>query len=100
MDFEVFENALGFGGLVFSELAFVEVSSNGIDFARMPAVSCIDRPLGAFDGIASEETYNLAGNFTGGTGFDLTGVVVMNPPGAVSVEQRSFGAVKSLYDSR
>lgn len=160
-DFVVFENAFEFGGMVFSELAFVEVSTNGSDFARMPALSRVDRPLGAFDGILPEEVYNLAGNFSGGTGFDLedlidsddpavaaglvdpghitvvrivdvigdwaqaatvdalgrpvsdpyptafssggfdlTGVAVMNPPGAVSVETLSFGAVKSLYRTR
>lgn len=70
-DFVVFENAFAFGGQVFAELAFVEVSTDGVTFARMPAISRIDRALGAFDGIASDETYNLAGNFVGGTAFDL-----------------------------
>lgn len=158
VDFVVFENSFAFGGTVFSELAFVEVSTDGVAFARMPALSRVDRPLGAFDGIASEEVYNLAGNFVGGTGFDLedlltaadplvasgvvdpmriryvrvvdvigdylgaatvdhlgrpvsdpyptafasggfdlTGVAIMNPPGAVRTEQRSFGAIKNLY---
>ncbi len=156
VDFVVFENAFSFGGQVFAELAFVEVSSNGVDFARMPAISRIARNLGAWDGIASSETYNLAGNFEGGTGFDLadladdplvtsgmvnlfdiryvrvvdvigdrangatfdalgnavadpyptafasggfdlTGVAVMNPPGVVRTEVRSWGEVKSLF---
>lgn len=161
VDLVVFENAFVFAGVVFSELAFVEVSTDGVDFARLPALSRIDRALGAFDGIASEETYNLAGNFAGGTGFDLqdllvaqdplvsagivdlqdirfvrvvdvigdfaraatvdffghalsdpyptafasggfdlTGVAVMNPPGAVTVERSSFGVVKSLFGTR
>ena len=30
-------------------------------------------------------------------GFDLTGVAIMNPPGAVPASTRSFGAVKSLF---
>jgi hypothetical protein len=156
VDFVVFENAFSFGGQVFAELAFVEVSTNGVDFARMPAISRIDRDLGAWDGITSDETYNLAGNFEGGTGFDLadlagdplvaaglviltdvrylrivdvigdranaatldalgnavadpyptafatggfdlTGVAIMNPPGPVRTETRSWGQVKSLY---
>ncbi len=33
-DFAMFENAFTFGGESFSEVAFVEVSSNGVDFAR------------------------------------------------------------------
>jgi hypothetical protein len=156
VDIVVFENAFSFGGQVFAELAFVEVSSNGVDFARMPAISRIDRDLGAWDGIGSGETYNLAGNFEGGTGFDLadlvgdplvaaglldlmvvrfvrivdvigdranastldalgnavadpyptafasggfdlTGVAIMNPPGPVRTEARSWSEIKSLY---
>ena len=71
VDFVVFENAFAFGGEVFAELAFVEVSSDGASFVRMPAISRIDRTIGAFEGIASTETYNLAGNHVGGTAFDL-----------------------------
>lgn len=70
-DFVVFENAFTSGENVFAELAFVEVSTDGVTFVRMPAISRIDRGLGAFDPIASNETYNLAGNFPGGTGFDI-----------------------------
>ncbi len=155
-DFVVFENAFEYGGLVFAELAFVEVSTDGLNFARMPAISRVSRVLGAFDGISPDEVHNLAGNHVGGTafdladlvgdpmvlaglvdlsmirfvkiidvigdyanaptvdsngfpvsdpyptafasgGFDLTGVAIMNPPGAVPASPRSFGAVKSLY---
>jgi hypothetical protein len=155
-DFVVFENAFEYGGFVFAELAFVEVSTDGLNFARMPAISRVDRVLGAFDGILPDEAYNLAGNHVGGTafdladlvadpmvaagtvdlsmirfvkivdvvgdylngptvdsngfpvsdpyptafasgGFDLTGVAIMNPPGAVPAVPRSFGAVKSLF---
>lgn len=74
-DFIVFENAFAFGGTVFAELAFVEVSTDGVNFVRMPAISRIDRELGAFDGISADETYNLAGNFVGGTGFDLDDIL-------------------------
>lgn len=80
VDFVVFENAFAFGGMVFSELAFVEVSSNGVDFARLPALSRVGRALGAFDGIASDEVYNLAGNHVGGTGFDLRDLVTAGDP--------------------
>ncbi|RKZ11461.1 hypothetical protein DRQ53_08665 [bacterium] len=156
-DFVVFENAFEFGGTVFAELAFVEVSSDGMTFARMPAISRVNRVLGAWDGITPDEVYNLAGNSVGGTafdladlasdplvlggqvdlgqiryvrivdvigdyagmatldsngnpvsdpyptafasgGFDLTGVAIMNPPGAVPATPRSLSAFKSLYD--
>lgn len=158
VDLVVFENSFVFGGEVFAELAFVEVSTNGVDFARLPSICRIDRDLGAYDGITSDEVYNLAGNYAGGTafdledlrrasdplvtgglvdlddiryvrvvdvigdrentatvdffgqavsdpyptafasgGFDLTGVAVMNPPGAVATESTSWGRVKSLY---
>ncbi len=80
VDLVVFENAFAFGGQVFAELAFVEVSSNGVDFARLPAFCRIARSLGAFDGIASSETYNLAGNFVGGTAFDLHDLVLAEDP--------------------
>ncbi|MFT5153923.1 MAG: hypothetical protein ACI841_003929, partial [Planctomycetota bacterium] len=35
-DFTVFENGIALGNSVFTELCFVEVSTNGIDFARFP----------------------------------------------------------------
>jgi hypothetical protein len=155
-DFVVFENAFEFEGQVFAELAFVEVSTDGVVFARMPAISRIDRVLGAWDGIAPDEVYNLAGNHVGGTafdladlaghplatsgqvdlsqinfvrvvdvvgdyagaatsdsagnpvsdpyptafasgGFDLTGVAIMNPAGAVPTVPGSVGALKSSF---
>ncbi|MEM1211163.1 MAG: PEP-CTERM sorting domain-containing protein [Planctomycetota bacterium] len=51
-DFAVFENAfLGFtdDSFVFAELAFVEVSTNGVDFARFPTTSLttVPDPIGA-----------------------------------------------------
>jgi Secretion system C-terminal sorting domain len=72
-DFAVFEN--GFADN-FLELAFVEVSSNGIDFVRFPAVSNMPfaTQIDAFD-FANNATnlYNLAGKYRArcGTPFDL-----------------------------
>ena len=95
-DFAVFENAFDFTfdpnanpDVVFGELAFVEVSSNGTDFARFPATSLniepdpnnpdLDRdlfvPFGRdFAGINTTNVDNLAGvNLTSfGTPFDLS----------------------------
>jgi hypothetical protein len=74
-DFVVFENAFSFEGDVFMEIGFVEVSSDGIQFARMPAICRRTAPMGSFDGAISDDFYNLAGNFVGGTGFDLQDLV-------------------------
>ena len=77
-DFAVFENGMAYGSPngVFMELAFVEVSSNGSDFARFDSISTNTSPVagsGGFSGWDSTNVYNLAGkNQSGwGTTFDL-----------------------------
>lgn len=70
-DFAVFEN--GFNDY-FLELAFVEVSSNGMDFYRFPAVSLTDTNVQiTYDTIHASNLYNLAGKYRAGFGtpFDL-----------------------------
>lgn len=71
-DFAVFEN--GFSD-DFLELAFVEVSSNGIDFFRFDAVSLTptDEQVGAFGLLDATRLHNLAGKYRVdyGTPFDL-----------------------------
>lgn len=84
-DLVVFENALialsdqggaGIGG-VFAELMHVEVSSDGVNWARFPSVSLTADPLGAFATIDPTDVYNLAGKHTNeggeswGTPFDF-----------------------------
>lgn len=77
-DFAVFENAFSFQGLVFAELGFVSVSSDGTNFSMFP--SLFDNPLiddsfgSSFRTIDVEQTNNLAGiHPTGtGTGFNLS----------------------------
>jgi len=78
-DFAVFENGFEFGSPngLFAELAYVEVSSNGADFARFPSVSTNTAPVtGAspFAGYDMSNVYNLAGKHAGGFGtpFDLS----------------------------
>lgn len=72
-DFAVFENAFND---FFLELAFVEVSSNGVNYVRFPAHSHINytTQIGPFDeaGEASK-IHNLAGKYRAGYGtpFDL-----------------------------
>ncbi|MBR5983433.1 MAG: T9SS type A sorting domain-containing protein [Bacteroidales bacterium] len=70
-DFAVFENALipnavpNQDSIVFYELAFVEVSSNGVDFVRFPAVSHVqtETQVGGFGYENSNLLTNLAGVF-------------------------------------
>jgi hypothetical protein len=72
-DFAVFEN--GFTG--FMELAFVEVSSDGQNFARFPAASLTTNSVPAYTPFDPTDVFNLAGkhhNNNGeswGTPFDL-----------------------------
>lgn len=71
-EFAVFENSFSDN---FLELAFMEVSDDGVRFYRFPAVSLSDttEQKGAFDPIDPTNIYNLAGKFRGGFGtpFDL-----------------------------
>ena len=73
-DFVVFENgvASGGGGRIFGELAYVEVSSDGIHFARFPSVSLTSGPVGPYGTIDPTNVFNLAGkhvnNTTAGVG--------------------------------
>lgn len=72
-DFAIFEN--GFSDS-FLELAFVEVSSNGLDFVRFPAVSLTDtaQQIGGFGALEASKIHNLAGKYRAnyGTPFDLS----------------------------
>ncbi len=85
-EFVVFENAFissanteagSLAGQMFAELAYVEVSSNGVDFVRFPSVSLTPELVGRYGTIEISNVYNLAGkhpNANGictGTPFDL-----------------------------
>jgi hypothetical protein len=75
-DFAVFENGFTVGGqtLAFLELAFVEVSSDGLRYVRFPATSHIqDTTQVALAGTDCSLINNLAGKYTYGYGtpFDL-----------------------------
>lgn len=81
-DFAVFENGFTYGSPngLFMELAYVEVSSNGRDFARFPSIStntAIVAGSGAFAGYDTSNVFNLAGKHAGGYGtpFDLDDLV-------------------------
>lgn len=71
-DFAVFENSLND---TFLELAFVEVSSDGSNFTRFPAISLTDtlNQVGTFGEVDCTKINNLAGKYRQGYGtpFDL-----------------------------
>jgi len=71
-DFVVFENAFS---ATFLELAFVEVSSDGQNFVRFPAISNTDTTMqvGSFGAVDATKIHNLAGKYRAnyGTPFDL-----------------------------
>lgn len=79
-DFAVFENGLND---TFLELAFVEVSSNGSDFFRLPAVSLTQTAtqIGGFGSLNPTNIHNLAGTYRQGYGtpFDLENLVGISP---------------------
>jgi len=72
-DFAVFENGFYAPGGLYGELAFVEVSSNGVDFVRFPATSLRATPVAGGGTIDPTDYHNLAGKhpLNQGTGFDL-----------------------------
>jgi hypothetical protein len=85
-DFVVFENGFvsgvdtggaGAGG-VEGELAYVEVSSDGVNFARFPSVSLTPSAVGSFGTLDPTNIFNLAGKHVNafgdswGTPFDLS----------------------------
>ena len=47
--------------MVFAELVYVEVSTDGTNFARFPSLSITAQPVGAYQGIRPENVTNLAG---------------------------------------
>ena len=77
-DLAVFENGFSLGTQIFGELAHVEVSSNGSDFARFPSRSLIPAPVSAYGRFDATDVFNLAGKHANGYGvswgtpFDLS----------------------------
>lgn len=87
-DFCVFENAFeSGGGYAFLELAYVDVSSDGVNFFRFPSVSLTpaDDPdldaIGEFGTLDPTDIYNLAGRDIRGYGtpFELTELIGVSP---------------------
>lgn len=101
-DFAVFENSFS---TTFLELAFVEVSSDGINFVRFPAISNTDTTtqIGTFGAIDATQIYNLAGKYQAnyGTPFDLAELAADST--LLNLEQithvRIIDAIGCLQDS-
>lgn len=101
-DFAVFENAFS---ATFLELAFVEVSSDGQNFVRFPAISNTDTNLqvDAFGSVDATLLYNFAGKYRAnyGTPFDLEELVadsaILNVNAVTHV--RLVDAVGCIQDS-
>lgn len=82
-DFAVWENGFISGqaaelGLLFSELMYVEVSTNGVDFVRFPSINGVPQPIGGFGCLDPTYIHNVAGKHPNGndgrdegTPFDL-----------------------------
>ncbi len=77
-DFAVFENSFND---IFLELAFVEVSSNGVDFFRFPNASLTASPVWGFGSVDPTNIDNLAGKYRAGFGtpFDLAQLAGISP---------------------
>jgi hypothetical protein len=82
-DFVVFENGFVWEG-VYMELGFVEVSSDGIIFSRLPALCRLATQPGPWTTSDPAQFYNLAGNFAGGTGFDLNDLILNNDTNVIA----------------
>jgi hypothetical protein len=97
-DFAVFENSFSD---TFLELAFVEVSSNGSDFFRFPAVSLTQTAtqVASFGSLDPTNLENLAGKYRGGFGtpFDLSQLAGLSP--AVDVSQIQFVRIVDVIGS-
>ncbi len=97
-DFAVFEN--GFAD-EFLELAFVEVSTNGLDFVRFPAISLtsVATQVDSFDPVDPTNVDNLAGKYLAGFGtpFDLAAIAGLSP--AVNPAEINFVRIIDIIGS-
>ena len=77
-DIVLYENGHGTGTSFFAELAYVEVSSDGLHFARFPALSLTAAAVGQYGALDPTDVFNLAGKHANaygaswGTPFDFS----------------------------
>ncbi|HIP32726.1 MAG TPA: T9SS type A sorting domain-containing protein [Crocinitomicaceae bacterium] len=104
-DFVVFENSFS---ETFLELAFVEVSSDGVNFFRFPAISETQTTtqIGGFGSVDCRYLHNLAGKYKAnyGTPFDLNdvaGVFGLNENAITHVKIiDAVGSIDPLYGTQ
>jgi len=112
-DFAVFENSFSDD---FLELAFVEVSSDGVNYVRFPASSLTQTStqVASFGTLDPTKLYNLAGKYRGGYGtpFDLeelknapglnvnsvTHVKIIDVIGTVNTQYASYDAAGNVIN--
>ncbi|MBW1988362.1 MAG: PEP-CTERM sorting domain-containing protein [Deltaproteobacteria bacterium] len=94
-DFAVFEN--GFSD-TFLELARVEVSSDGVNFARFPATSLTAAPVSAFGALDPTDVDGLAGKYRQGYGtpFDLSDLAAAPLVAAGTVDLSAITRVRII----
>ncbi len=112
-DFAVFENGFLSGsagsGLAYLELAFVDVSSDGVNFFRFHSVSLTQTTtqVGGFSSLDARNLNNLAGKYISGygTGFDLSELAGVSP--LLDIHRVTFvritdvvGSIDPQYGSR
>ena len=85
-DFAVFENGISSGdpALIFMELGFVEVSSDGINFARFGALTSRTTAVASFEETDPDDYDNLGGNRLAGTGTEFDLFELSNHPLVIS----------------
>ena len=96
-DFAVFENSIND---TFLELAFVEVSTDGIVFVRFPAVSYTqtNTQVGGFDSLDATNLYNFAGKYRRGYGTPFDLAELSGKPG-INLEQINFVRIVDVVGS-
>ena len=108
-DFAVFENGFSTGsGLVYAELAFVEVSSDGLNFFRFGSVSNTQTTtqIGGFGSLDPTKVHNLAGQFVSGQGSefdlqDMTGIAGLDVDNVTHVRMVDVvGSIDPRYGTR
>ena len=95
-DLAVFENAFSFfppdDAYIFAELAFVEVSSNGVDFARFPSISLNTEATG------DASTDILIPDFGSGPARDFAGILISNTDNLAGIHELNVGTLFDLDD--
>lgn len=81
-DFAVFENGISSGDplLLFMELGFVEVSSDGVNFARFDSFTSRTTTVFGFEEADPDDYVNLAGNRPAGVGTEFDLLELTNHP--------------------